>query len=245
MFYTYMHTRNDTRQPFYIGKGRGQRAWASRSRNQHWKNVVQRHGHGVELLAHWPTEKEAFEHERFLIACMKDMGIKLVNMTDGGEGSSGFKLPEQAKQKLRALHLGKRPTAEALAKMSAAHRGISKTEAHKAAIGRAHKGKVIPGHVKAILSQKATGRKHTAESRMKMSALRAGTKASEAAYECKRVAVVCVETGKAYKSIADAAVWLCDETASSATLSSITSGISRHLNGKRSHTYGYHWKFKE
>ena len=27
MFYTYMHVKADTGQPFYIGKGQGKRAW--------------------------------------------------------------------------------------------------------------------------------------------------------------------------------------------------------------------------
>lgn len=91
VFYTYFHTRNDTQKPFYIGKGSGKRAHAvGRERNKHWCNIVKKHGHVVHIAAEWSTESEALEHEKFLITCFRDMGIELCNMTDGGEGTSGW-----------------------------------------------------------------------------------------------------------------------------------------------------------
>jgi len=101
-YYTYMHTRNDTGQPFYIGKGTGRRAWDDRrsKRGAHWSNVAQMHGHEVHILARWETEKEAHDHEIFLIDTMRSMGIKLVNKSNGGEGTSGYKWSEQSRAKL-------------------------------------------------------------------------------------------------------------------------------------------------
>lgn len=89
MFYTYYHTRNDSQKPFYVGKGSGGRAYDS-DRNRHWLNIVKKHSHTVHIAAEWPTENEAFEHERFLILCFKDMGIELCNKTSGGEGTVGW-----------------------------------------------------------------------------------------------------------------------------------------------------------
>lgn len=89
LYYTYLHKRNDTNAVFYIGKGSGKRAWHKR-RNKFWHSVADTRGFTVEICAYWPTEKEAYDHETFLIACFKDLNAKLVNQTDGGEGTSGL-----------------------------------------------------------------------------------------------------------------------------------------------------------
>lgn len=91
MFYTYIHRRNDTSQVFYVGKGKDGRAHSRSGRNRHWRGVAAKHGHTVEICAQWPTEDEAFEHERFLVSTFKLLNHPLVNMTDGGEGVAGVK----------------------------------------------------------------------------------------------------------------------------------------------------------
>lgn len=127
MFYTYAHYTPQGRI-FYIGKGTDpSRAYRFKNRNAHWNSVVAKHGKPkVEVLATWNTEKEAFEHEVLLIACFKDMGIKLCNMTDGGEGASGRILSEEHKQKIGAAQKGKpgkKPSAETLIKLKESHLG--------------------------------------------------------------------------------------------------------------------------
>jgi hypothetical protein len=107
MFYTYVHTRNDTGKIFYIGKGTGPRAWKTTRRNKYWKSVQQKHGITVEVLAHWDTEAEALDHEKLLIACFRDMGYKLANMTDGGEGTTGFKYTPELREIRRMAWSGK------------------------------------------------------------------------------------------------------------------------------------------
>jgi len=89
-FYTYFHTRNDTGAVFYVGKGQGRRAHDV-YRNPHWKNIVAKHGHTVHFAMTGLSEIEAFEHEKFLILCFKDMGVALTNMTHGGEGAAGYR----------------------------------------------------------------------------------------------------------------------------------------------------------
>jgi len=106
MFFTYAHYKPEGGL-FYIGKGKRRRAYAMDSRNSHWQNIVNKHGKPhVELLAHWDTEQEAFEHEKVLIACFKDMGYELANKSLGGEGSSGYKFTDQQKNNLSNAHLG-------------------------------------------------------------------------------------------------------------------------------------------
>jgi hypothetical protein len=89
-FYTYGHYTEAGRL-FYIGKGQGKRAHVKTGRSRHWKNIVNKHGLKVEIFANWQSEQDAHTHERFLIACFRDdLGTQLVNLTDGGEGSSGW-----------------------------------------------------------------------------------------------------------------------------------------------------------
>jgi hypothetical protein len=135
-YYTYLHKRNDTNEIFYVGKGSfPQRMVRKDNRNRWWHNIVNVHGFSAEVIAHWATEKEAHDHEKFLIWCFKDMGTKLVNATNGGEGISGHVM-----------------TAESRAKMSARKKGIYKpwnvgkaqSEETKLKISLANKGKPGP-----------------------------------------------------------------------------------------------------
>lgn len=101
-FYTYGHYTEDGRL-FYVGKGVGRRAYSKTNRNKHWRHIVEKHGLKVEIFSCWATEQEAFEDERFLIACFRDgFGLELCNYTDGGEGSSGYKQTEEQKAKISA-----------------------------------------------------------------------------------------------------------------------------------------------
>jgi hypothetical protein len=106
MFYTYAHTKPDG-TIFYIGKGTGVRAWKKTRRNQHWKNIIAKYKtYGVEILANWDTEKEALNHEILLISCFRDLGYKLANVTNGGEGTSGYKHTKEWKQKAKLAWSG-------------------------------------------------------------------------------------------------------------------------------------------
>jgi group I intron endonuclease len=102
VFYTYLHLRESDGKPFYIGQGSisRKRAYSHLGRNQHWHNTVAKHGLKVEIIAEWKTHNEVIEHEKFLIACFRDMGFPLVNMTDGGEGVNGYKHDEKTKEKI-------------------------------------------------------------------------------------------------------------------------------------------------
>src|SRR5262249_24118271 len=87
MFYTYVHRqKNDPLTiagVFYVGKGKARRAWQSQRRGARW-NVRATQGGGfiAEILEHWPTEHEAYDHERKLIADFKAQGARLVNLTE-------------------------------------------------------------------------------------------------------------------------------------------------------------------
>lgn len=115
MFYTYAHITSDTNKIFYIGKGAGRRMYRKDARNQHWRNTVAKHGYKAVKLADWKTSEEAFSHEKLLISSFRDMGYKLVNQSDGGDGNSalgGFSFKgkfhsQLAKEKCKLANLGK------------------------------------------------------------------------------------------------------------------------------------------
>lgn len=124
-FYTYAHYTEDTNEIFYIGKGSVnkqaayRRAFSKQGRNRYWVNKVKKHGgHKVVILAHWGTEKEAFEHETFLIGCFSN----LTNMTVGGEGVAGRVHSQQEKEKRANSLRGKKRTVETLQRMSKAQK---------------------------------------------------------------------------------------------------------------------------
>ncbi len=96
-YYTYVHYRNDTNSPFYVGKGCDNRYKSSKVRNRWWHHIVDKAGFTPIIIAHWDTPEEAYEHERFLISCFRDLKYELVNQTDGGDGSKGWKHSEEHK----------------------------------------------------------------------------------------------------------------------------------------------------
>lgn len=85
-FYVYAYLRKSDFTPYYIGKGKGKRAWTKHHFEipHNIKNIV--------ILADNLTEPDAFQAEMLLIKMYgrKDLGTGILNnTTDGGEGSSG------------------------------------------------------------------------------------------------------------------------------------------------------------
>lgn len=138
-FVTYAHTKKDGKI-FYIGKGIEKRAYSHQSRNWSWKKMVAKEGLNVQILAYWQDEKEAFSHEVLLIECLKELGHPLVNITNGGDGASGYKwTPEQLKR------------------LSEAHKGINKglfagtknpSYGHTKELNKKYKGPILATNVK-------------------------------------------------------------------------------------------------
>ena len=116
-FYTYAHINLTTNKVFYIGKGRQYRHLATARRNQHWQNIVNKHGFRAEILAYWKTSEEALSHEKLLISSFNDMGYVLANKTSGGEDCH---LSEETRKKIGLAQIGKKRSEESKRKMSEA-----------------------------------------------------------------------------------------------------------------------------
>ena len=106
-FYVYEHIRNDTNEIFYVGKGKSNRCDSTWQRNRHWKHIVAKAGgFSVNKLVENISESIAFKKEIERIAQLKSIGIKLCNMTNGGEGTSGItrEFSEESKAKMKENH---------------------------------------------------------------------------------------------------------------------------------------------
>jgi hypothetical protein len=98
IYYTYAYLRED-RTPYYIGKGKGNRAYRRSKTDIKPPKDKSR----ILILKKNLTEEESFKHEIYMIAVFgrKDLGTGILhNRTNGGEGSYGAILSEEHKRKI-------------------------------------------------------------------------------------------------------------------------------------------------
>lgn len=156
VFYAYVHARPGTEDAsgvFYVGKGRGERIRDFSHRNQHHKNIVAKHGRENILMGKLDCSDEAtaMALEQGLIKCLRRSGVRLSNVTAGGEGLTGHRHTEETKAKMRAAALGRPRSEETKAKLRAANLGKPGTftgkthsEEARAKISAARRGKPNP-----------------------------------------------------------------------------------------------------
>ena len=141
-YYTYAYLRED-KSPYYIGKGKGNRAYRRRDKGIKPPKDKSR----ILILKQNLTEEESFRHEVYMIAVFgrKDLGTGILhNRTNGGEGSSGAIRSDEWKRKQRERTL---------------------SEEHKEKISQSNKGKTRSEETR----MKLTGLVRSDETRKKMS----------------------------------------------------------------------------
>ena len=178
IYYTYAYLRED-KTPYYIGKGKGNRAY-----KKHRKGIgVPKDKSRIIFLKQNLTEEEAFRHEIYMIAVFgrKDLGTGILhNLTDGGDGASGYVFSEETKRKQSEAHkgnttwLGKTHSEETKRKMSDTRKGKTHSEETKRKQSEAKKGKTFSEESKRKMSEAQKGKSLSEETRRKMSETRKG-----------------------------------------------------------------------
>src|SRR5258707_1068073 len=161
-FYVYALFR-ETGVPFYIGKEKGRR-WAHHDRYARkgrlgYKCAIIRdmQARGLEVIKVKLHEglSEAIAHT-YEIALIKAIGRyplgPLTNLTDGGDGISGWVATPETRLKMATGQRGRKHSPESIEKTAAAKRG-----------------QIISAEMRARIAAKLRGRKPTPETLMKLS----------------------------------------------------------------------------
>ena len=167
----YLHIKLTNKIPFYVGKGKIDRANTKFGRSKWWNTTVDKHGYDVIILEEDLTEKESLEKEVYWINKFgrKDLGLgTLVNLTDGGEGISGFKHTKESIELISVNNargfLGRTHNEETKKKMSESSKGNTYASGHT---------KTIDGLKKISETSKGNtnmlGKTHSDESKKKIS----------------------------------------------------------------------------
>ena len=137
-YYTYAYLRED-RTPYYVGKGRGTRAYRKDRVGVKPPNNKNR----ILILKKDITEEEAFKHEIYMIAVFgrKDLGTGILrNRTDGGEGSSGVIISEETRRKISEASKGRTLSEEHKRKLIEANKGKTHSEESKRKMSEVKQG---------------------------------------------------------------------------------------------------------
>ena len=175
IYYVYQHRKKDTNEVFYVGKGKKSRYLTESNRSKYWHNIVNKHNFVYEILFANLDEELALLIETELIDQYKKIGIKLCNLTNGGEGVSGLKHSEETKQKISYKSKGRIITEESKNKISKALLGTKKkpfSEEHKSKLSKASKKQIYKPQseeAKKKISNANLGKKRTPEQKLKIS----------------------------------------------------------------------------
>ena len=161
----YRHRRNDDGTVFYVGIGNKQRPYTKSKRSSYWKNIVDKSGYSIEILAEDLSLDNAIELEILLI---KEYGRKdirtgiLCNLTDGGEGTLNVspevrKIISESRKGVRNLPIGYKRSAEFCKKVSESKKGMISS----------FKGKTHTEETKKIIKEKRAFQVFSKESRLK------------------------------------------------------------------------------
>lgn len=108
IFYVYIHKCKHGEKAghiFYVGKGKGNRSLSMHSRNPKWASFALKYGREIIHVQEGMSEGDAFLLEMWLIAKLRHEGVNLSNLTDGGDGVSGYRHTDETKGKLsRAVY---------------------------------------------------------------------------------------------------------------------------------------------
>ena len=184
-YYVYAHVRLDKMEPFYIGKGKGNRAYKLK-RNYHHDRISKKYGHAVVIIADKLTEEEAYWLERDTI---EDYVFNLGYGIDiEGHKDYDNELPHLTNMDWGGIGV---------------FSGMHHSEETRTKIGEGNKGK-NKGKIPWNKGKKGIYN-HSEETRTKISEGNKGKKGKNAGKPASnRNKVVCITTCKIFNSVTDA-----------------------------------------
>lgn len=250
-FYVYIHFRSDDGLPFYVGKGRANRAWRTDGRSVQWNRIVAKHGLKVEILKTSLSEIDAFELEKSTILTL-GRGF-LCNHTDGGEGVAGWEPSDETKARMAAAQLGRKHSAASKAKMGLAFKKSVYCSNGMKFDGAGDAAKFVSGKA-SVISRCAGGLRKSAyglawsysdfpkHDPMQIDACRkAKQSAAKKGKVAKNVRAVLRSDGMRFSSIKVAA----DFMVSAGSVNATNSAICACCTGRKKSAYGYSWKYEK
>ncbi len=162
IYYVYAYIRKSDGTPYYIGKGKSNRAYDKR----HHTVRVPKDKSKIVFLERNLTDLGALAIERRLIRWWgrKDLGTGILhNRTDGGDGAGGMVVSDETKNRI-----------------SKTLSGIKKSEITKNRMALSQTGKVLSEETKNKISETKRGRKQTEEHKRRISEAKIGKKHKKA-----------------------------------------------------------------
>lgn len=121
----YFHINSFTEEIFYVGIGDKSRPYITR-RSELWNRIVKKYGYKIKIIHEFDSRAEAEEMEVYYIHLYGRLNNKtgiLANLTNGGEGCTGYIMSEETKRKIIEYKTGKKHSAETCLKKSIALKG--------------------------------------------------------------------------------------------------------------------------
>lgn len=192
MYYVYSYLREDL-SPYYIGKGTRGRAYASANHRIKAPKEKER----IYILKDNLTEDEAYDLEKLYIKMFGriDLGTGILrNLSDGGEGPTGYKTTPEQRRKIALSRMGEKhplygvsPSEETREKQRQALQGRfvgeknpmygkKLSEEHKEYLRSLHKGVPKSEEHKRKIAEANKGKVSSEETRRKISEANKGNK---------------------------------------------------------------------
>lgn len=194
-YYVYIWYIKGTNEVFYIGKGTGRRYKQTSNRNKFFNDMYESHDCDVKKIYENLTEAEAFQKEMETIKWYREnTDFRLTNQTDGGEGSSGWKPPQDFRDKQAKIHKEQWQDEEFKKKMMAIRtdeNGPYKSQEFRDKISQLVQGENNPNY----------NHHWTDEMKQHLSQVRKANGLSANESNSRATCVICVETGEVFNCI--------------------------------------------
>lgn len=165
----YFHINSFTEEVFYVGIGLKSRPY-EKTRSQLWNRIVKKYGYKIKIIHEFDDRKEAEKMEVYYIGLYGRINNKtgiLANLTNGGEGLTGYIMSDETKKKLIEYKTGKKHSVETCLKRSISLKG------------RKPHPNTVAARKLAPYNSWNKGQKMKEESRLKMIASKTGQKLTQ------------------------------------------------------------------